>query len=813
MMKFKVKSYSRSNYTIPVIIIITFALFLGTLLGIMQYNSVSNQKRENDLLAERYSKKIELNLKGNIDFLNLLKIELREGNLPESIFQDIVKSYLKNHPELINITKVDSNFTIESVSPLHGNSHIIGLNIELPMPKRASRLAKEQKQTIYTEPFEAIQGKSSFEAWNPIFDNNKFMGLFVAVYSSNAVINTWIEKEKHSNTIFSLLDNKGVVIAETYNRTFNTNVTYTQRSLSSLNNGMTLQVKSEISYPFTPLIIVIVLLLCLLILGIAYVLLQLENTQESLQKKELLLLNKNTELTIAKEKSEESEAKFKAYTEQSPIAVYITDVDGDCIYANETWLEITGMHLEDALGKGWTNALHPDDLERIKNGWYDSIKSNGKWSYEYRFLNKEGVITWVEGSAKEILNNQNKLIGYLGSNVNISSRKKTEQDLQIAKQKAEESDRLKSAFLANMSHEIRTPMNGILGFTNLLKEPHLSGQEQQKYIQIIEKGGLRLINIINDIISISKIESGQMEINIQESNINEQIEYLYTFFKPEVEAKGLTFSFKNGLSSSDAKLITDIEKVYAILTNLIKNAIKYSEKGSIEFGYKLKRNREPAELEFYLKDTGIGIPKDRQKVIFERFIQANNSDKTEHQGAGLGLSISKAYVEKLGGRIWLESEEGHGTTFYFTLPYQIQSEEKPIIKNHVSLKGVEKNIQNLKILIVEDDEASEFLMSIIVQEFCSETLIAKTGREAIEICRNNSDIDLILMDILLPDIDGYKASRQIRRFNQEVIIIAQTAYSFSGDDKKAIKAGCNEYITKPIIKDQLLELIQKYYKK
>ncbi len=247
----------------------------------------------------------------------------------------------------------------------------------------------------------------------------------------------------------------------------------------------------------------------------------------------------------------------------------------------------------------------------------------------------------------------------------ISERILLIKDLTIAKEKAEESDRLKSAFLANMSHEIRTPMNGILGFAELLKDPELSGEEQMDYIRIIEKSGIHMLKIINDIVDISKIEAGLMKVVIQEFNLNEQIEYIYNFFKPEAEAKGLKLIFNNSLSSADTILKSDREKVYAVLTNLVKNAIKYTNEGFIEFGYTKKDNN----LEFYVKDTGIGIPKSRQEAIFERFIQADIDDVNVRQGAGLGLAIAKSYIEMLDGKIWVESEEGMGSAFYFTIPF------------------------------------------------------------------------------------------------------------------------------------------------
>jgi len=378
-----------------------------------------------------------------------------------------------------------------------------------------------------------------------------------------------------------------------------------------------------------------------------------------------------------------------------------------------------------------------------------------------------------------------------------------------SKEKAEESDRLKSAFLANMSHEIRTPMNGILGFTELLKEPNLSGEDQHEYIQIIEKSGVRLLNIINNIIDISKIESGLMGVNITAININELLEYLFTFFKPEVENRGMTLLYKTNLSSKEFIIKTDRDKVSAILINLIKNAIKYSEKGTIEFGYLKKKE----SLEFFVKDHGIGIPKDRQGAIFERFIQADIGDKRAFQGAGLGLSISKAYVEMLSGKIWVISDERKGSAFYFTIPINAENEKKIVVDNPVPARETEYQLKSLKILIVEDDETSEMLTRIVIRMFSKDVIKARTGVQAIKACRDNSDIDLILMDLRMPEMNGYEATRQIRQFNKDVVIIAQTAYALVGDREKALDAGCNDYISKPIKKDELLSLIQKYMNK
>ncbi len=390
--------------------------------------------------------------------------------------------------------------------------------------------------------------------------------------------------------------------------------------------------------------------------------------------------------------------------------------------------------------------------------------------------------------------------------------KKHVKALCLAREKAEENDRLKSAFLANMSHEIRTPMNGILGFAEILKEPDLSGEEQQECISVIQKSGIRMLNIINDIICISKVEAGQMEIVVSETDINEQVEYIYTFFKPEVEAKGMRLIMKKGMSSKDTIISTDREKLYAILTNLVKNAIKYSNTGTIEFGYRIVRDKAIIpDLEFFVKDTGIGIPKDRHQAIFERFVQADVSDKMALQGAGLGLSISKAYVEMLGGNIWMESETGKGSVFYFTIPFNNKPEEKEITKNDDPVIPITNRIQKLKILIVEDDETSELLLSKAVESFGKDVLKVRTGVEAVEACFKNGDIDLVLLDLKMQDMNGYEAARRIRQFNKNVIIIAQTAFGLLGDKEKALEAGCNDYIAKPILTDELLLVLQKYF--
>jgi PAS domain S-box-containing protein len=387
-------------------------------------------------------------------------------------------------------------------------------------------------------------------------------------------------------------------------------------------------------------------------------------------------------------------------------------------------------------------------------------------------------------------------------------RSQLEYELVKAKDKAEESDRLKTAFLANMSHEIRTPMNGILGFAEMLNDTSLRPADRKKYLEIINSNGKMLINLIDDIIDFAKIESGQVNIQHDDFSLNTLLNQVQSTFlasrlrKDRTSVKIIT---KKPFPDDKSYIRSDPIRLRQILTNLVGNALKFTHKGYIEFGYNLENKNI---LRFYVKDTGIGIPADKLQSIFERFVQADSSPSRKYGGSGLGLAISKGFVELLGGKMWAESVMGEGSTFYFTIPF-----------HHVHKKTEDKfdskprtnySWEGKLFLIAEDDKFSYKFLEGFLKQTRAQVIRASDGKEAVEICRQNRDIDLILMDIQMPEMNGLAATEEIKKFNRKVPIIAQTANAISEEKQRCMEAGCDDFITKPVNISELYAMIDKW---
>lgn len=508
------------------------------------------------------------------------------------------------------------------------------------------------------------------------------------------------------------------------------------------------------------------------------------------------------ERDISQKELEASEKKFRSYIESSPTVILITNNDMELVYANNSATYL--LQTEDLTRKGSVNILDfiPNDLQSRFSTAFASMTSGIPVQMEFKFLSLKQDVIDVIMHGKKLSEDQN--IIYC---TNITRLKDIEKELIASKEKAEESDRLKSAFLANMSHEIRTPMNGIMGFAELLKGRNIQGEKQQEYINIIQKSGKRMLNIINDLIDISKIEAGQIQVSKSVTDINLVMDELYQFFLPEARSKGLKLLQHKELQSNDGNIITDSAKVIQVLTNLVKNAIKYTNTGQVIFGYETANSM----LKFYVQDTGIGIKESLQKEIFERFRQAELDFSKEYEGAGLGLSISRAFIEMLGGNIWLESDIGKGSTFYFTIPYQVEEKKQKAASNISDSNegGDNKSLPLSKVLIAEDDDTSYLLIEECFNFHNVTLLRASTGQTAVNQVKINEDIDIVLMDIKMPVMNGYEATTIIKKIRPNLPVIAITAFALEGDSQKAYNAGCDGYIPKPVKKDQLMEVINK----
>ena len=389
---------------------------------------------------------------------------------------------------------------------------------------------------------------------------------------------------------------------------------------------------------------------------------------------------------------------------------------------------------------------------------------------------------------------------------------KLNEDLVLAKNKAEEADKLKSVFLANMSHEIRTPMNAIIGFSGLLSDSNISENDRKMFVDIVQSNSKTLLQLIDDIIDFSRIEAGQLTIASREVDVDQVLEEIYLQFYNKMSDKNekdLVLSFTKPSNVKNCRILADPSRISQVLSNLISNAIKFTPSGVIEFGYSITNGESDPQVRFYVRDTGIGITPEKQRVVFDRFRQGDEGITRPFEGTGLGLSIAKGIVEMMEGSIWVESAVNQGSTFYFTIPY------KPVVKSSTKtdtpdIRSEDFSLKGRKILIVEDESYNYIFLEKLLKKTDTKIYWAKDGRESVEIVRNHPDIELILMDIKLPVMSGLEATREIRKFNQSVVIIAQTAYAMDEDKQKCFIAGCNDYIAKPIEINKFYSLLNKY---
>ena len=509
---------------------------------------------------------------------------------------------------------------------------------------------------------------------------------------------------------------------------------------------------------------------------------------------------------IDKELLVETELKYREIFDSIDDAIFVQDaVTGKILEVNASAYKLYGSSKEQLLSssieelsaneEGFRQA---DVLEKIRQA-----KESKHIKFEWRSKKRDGTVFWSEVhlTYSSLLGND-KVLAVVRD---IAERKNLEQNLILARDSAEHSSKLKTAFLQNMSHEIRTPLNAITGFTALLKENDENMDIKTEYIDIIIKSSNQLISVVEDILTASRIQTGQIVINNKPIHLNKLLADLYTIYIQKVFDPKLILKVSTFLPNSDDLIIIDETKLMEILINLLNNALKFTQEGLIDFGYTIREKN----LEFYVKDTGSGIKPELQNLIFERFAQADFTLSRNYGGTGLGLSISRSFVELMGGKIWVESEQGKGSAFYFTIPY-VPVKQKLTEETSEVYSVPEKNIT---ILIAEDEYFNYLLIKELLKPLNYTIIKAVNGNEAVTLCLQNPEIDLVLMDIKMPDMDGLTALKEIQKIRPNLPIVAQTAYAMEQEKDYFLTQGFADYISKPIQKAELLKIIHQILNK
>ena len=503
-----------------------------------------------------------------------------------------------------------------------------------------------------------------------------------------------------------------------------------------------------------------------------------------------------------------SEKKYRNLVENALIGVFSSTLEGRLYFVNEAFCTILQYDSVEKLTSRTFQSLC--NTPKNYKAFLETLRKNHQVrDFEIELISNPGQTKWV------IVNALLKGEILLGMILDITERKKTEEkekeyqeELRVAKEKAEESDRSKTAFLSNMSHEIRTPMNVITGFSSLLSDPYISTENSTEFVNRISVSCYCLLNLIENILDIAKLEAGKLNIYEKKCSLNQLLTNIYSTFSKEKRINGkdqISFRLQTAIQEKDFTILADPFRIHQILSNLLDNAFKFTEKGSIEFGYTIQDNT----LQFFVKDTGIGLSGDQKEFVFESFRKAEDIKTKLYGGAGLGLAICKKLIILIGGKVWVESELGKGSTFYFTIPLKVA--EKPVEEPEKKMPAYESvSLKDKNILIAEDNLLNYKLIEAILAKTKAKIFWARDGVEAVEFFNAGKDFDLVLMDIRMPNMDGFQATQEIRRFTKELPVIAVTAYSMGDEKEMAMQAGFDDYLTKPVNSETLLNIVNKY---
>lgn len=506
----------------------------------------------------------------------------------------------------------------------------------------------------------------------------------------------------------------------------------------------------------------------------------------------------------AKERLIESNQRFSNMMIDINMFFINVDLQGNIIFVNKYLLAATGYKEEEIMGQNSVELLaNPNERDFVRNQLSKLLNGDVDQSnFEAQILTKNNDLLDVSWHSSVTTDSSGKILSVSSLGENITEKRITFEKLKEAKEKAEESNRLKSVFLQNISHEIRTPMNAIVGSLNILKE-HENEKTREQFYKVLDSSAARLLSTVKDLIDISQVETRQISVKKSNLDLSELIANQIEALRPLAIRKNTQIVCTSKYLTEKTIIHTDKTLLFTILGNLLSNAVKFTQGGTIEIG----TQDSEGEIVFYIKDNGVGIPANRLTEIFDRFVHADSSLSRSHEGTGLGLSIARAYANLLDGDIWVESELGKGSTFYFNLPLKsipLTDLETAPITPELTISA------NLKILIAEDDKLNHLCLKKIIEQIGIETVHAKNGAEAVEMVKNDHSISLVLMDIKMPIMSGEEATATIRTFNQTLPIIAQTAFVLPDDREKYISIGCTDYISKPIEKNKLHNMLLKY---
>jgi PAS domain S-box-containing protein len=529
---------------------------------------------------------------------------------------------------------------------------------------------------------------------------------------------------------------------------------------------------------------------------------QLQNNSKGVPESIFGSIHDITHRKQVEEALDRSKKEFQNYFDSGAVAMSVTNVDRRWIQVNQKFCQILGYTREEMIGEQWDKYTYPEDTEKNLNLFARACEGKiDSYQLDKRMIRGDGKLVYITLSVVCERNPDNSPHHFIASYIDITERKRFEEELFKAKEKAEESDRLKTAFLHNISHEIRTPLNAIMGFATLL-EGESDASARKSYVEVITQSSDHLISIISDIVDIANIEADLVSVKKESFNLNSMLKSVHHQYLTKAKLKNLQFTLNIGMEDSMAEIITDKVKLNQILMNLVNNAIKFTSEGKVEFACRVRDKL----LEFKVSDTGIGIPEEHQPRIFERFYQVHSQITRSYEGTGLGLAICKAYADMLGGTINLSSAPGAGSTFVLLLPYEsaiIDDTLNARLTGAVSFRFEKKK----KILVAEDVDSNFQLINYFLKGINAEVIRAVNGKEAVEICMADKDIDFIVMDLKMPVMDGYTATRVLRDNRVNIPILAQTAYA--DERENTLKLGFNGFISKPFDRAGLIKALNE----